>query len=106
MKALSTCIVCIFCLFFFSNINAQAIVSIDEYSLAGVREMNVVVEELNSELKGLTKNQIQTDVELRLRRVGIRVDKNSIPFLYINLNTSRHSKLPLFIMNPKNWTGS
>ena len=64
-------------------------------TLRGVEGVNVVVEELGSEVEraGLTETQLQTDVELRLRKAGIRVltyeervGTPGRPSLYINVN--------------------
>ncbi len=56
-------------------------------TLRGLDEFAVVVD-LNLELEetGLNKNQLQTDVELRLRRDGIRVTSSGMAFLAINVN--------------------
>jgi hypothetical protein len=53
-------------------------------SLAGITALGVVVENLSSGAGkiGLTKNAIQTDVELKLRQAGIRVG-SELEFLYI-----------------------
>jgi hypothetical protein len=50
----------------------------------------VAVENIAPELAstGITAAQIQTDVELRLRKSGIRViDSNEAPYLYIQVTT-------------------
>ena len=49
--------------------------------------MNVLVEELDadSEAIGLTKRQLQTDVELRLRTAGVKLDDSARPNLYLNV---------------------
>lgn len=56
-------------------------------TLRGVKEFAVVVD-LNPELEktGLDKDQLQTDVELRLRKAGIRVVSSGKAFLAINVN--------------------
>jgi hypothetical protein len=66
-------------------------------SLNGITAIWVVVEDMNPEAErdGLTKAQLQTDVELRLRKAGIRVassqeeGKGSVLYLYVN--TTKHS---------------
>jgi hypothetical protein len=56
------------------------------------------VERLNAEVEqaGLTKAQIQTDVELRLRKAGIRVlsekerwETPGAPYLYVHVNVMK-----------------
>ena len=44
-------------------------------SMRGIEGVGVVVESLDPEVEraGLTKHQLQTDVELQLRKAGIRV---------------------------------
>ncbi len=94
-------ILIIYALMFFSVsiVSAQTYTPNDRDTLAGIRVMAVIVERLDFEIEaeGLTLNQIQTDVELRLRRAGIRVEKGPLlPYLYINLNALKHKSLPMF----------
>ncbi len=65
-------------------------------SLRGLRGVSVIIENLGSaeEKIGLTRSQLQTDVEVELRKAGIPVltdDKRrntpGKPYLYVNLNT-------------------
>ncbi len=60
-------------------------------SLRGLRAISVVIEDLgpDEESLGLTKSRLQTRVELRLRRSGITVLEDAIPFLYININVKK-----------------
>ncbi len=60
-------------------------------SLRGLRAISVVIEDLgpDEESLGLTKSRLQTQVELRLRRSGITVLEDAIPFLYININVKK-----------------
>jgi len=67
----------------------------DRATLRGVEGMYVIVEELEPEVEraGLTRHQLQTEVELRLRQVGIRVltkeerlETPGAPWLYVNVN--------------------
>jgi hypothetical protein len=57
-------------------------------TLKGVKAVNVVVEPLGPELEqaGLATAQVQTDVEVRLRKAGIHVDSSATANLYINVN--------------------
>jgi hypothetical protein len=70
--------------------------SIDQKPLVGLKGVYVVVESIDpqAERLGLTKAQITTDVELRLRKAGLKVlTKNEMlkapgtPFLCVNVNT-------------------
>jgi hypothetical protein len=56
-------------------------------TLKGFKEIAVVTE-LDSKIEpfGLTADQLQLDVELRLRTAGINVTKGLPEFLYVNLN--------------------
>lgn len=65
--------------------------------LVGLKGVQVLVESLEPEAErlGLTNNQIKTDVELLLRKAGIRVltqeemeNTSGMPYLYVNVNTS------------------
>jgi hypothetical protein len=70
--------------------------TLDQRPLRGLTGFHVIVEMTNNtsaETRGITKNQLQTDVELRLRKAGIRVltEKewalsSRTPALYVNLN--------------------
>src|SRR2546429_6513667 len=65
-------------------------------TLRGVEGVRVVIEDLGPEVEraGLTKQQLQTDVELRLRQASIRIlttkeerfGTPGAPYLYINVN--------------------
>jgi hypothetical protein len=65
-------------------------------ALRGLKGVRVLVEPLYpvAERLGLSKDQITTDVELRLRKAGVRVlsekemqETPGLPFLYVNINT-------------------
>jgi hypothetical protein len=70
----------------------------DKYAratLRGIEGVNVAIESLEPEVEraGLVRQQIETDVELRLRKAGIRVlteeerqGTPGAPYLYINVN--------------------
>jgi hypothetical protein len=60
-------------------------------SLRGLQGVEVLVERMKpvAQRHGLTDRQVQTDVELRLHRAGIRVltadESEASPYLYINI---------------------
>lgn len=58
-------------------------------TLKGLKAVNLAVERIDPEAEkdGLTKSQLQTDVELRLSQAGIKVDHLSDEYLYVNVNT-------------------
>jgi hypothetical protein len=69
-------------------------------TLKGLKGVEVVVEELSPDeiADGLTREQLQTDVELRLRKVGISVvskeeSKNipNVPTLYMSAHLLKNS---------------
>jgi hypothetical protein len=69
-------------------------------TLRGVEGVYVLLEDLKPEVEraGLAKQQLQTDVELRLRKAGIRVYTHEEllraqgqPYLYINAGVLLHS---------------
>jgi hypothetical protein len=75
---------------------SQAI-TVDQRTLEGLKGVQVLVEDMKPEAErlGLTKAQIQTDVESRLRQGGVKVltDQERLktpgtPYLYVNVNTS------------------
>ncbi len=68
----------------------------DPEPLRGLKGVHVLVENIDSQAErlGLTRAQIQTDVELRLRKAGVRVltekerlETPGCPHLYVNINT-------------------
>jgi hypothetical protein len=74
----------------------------DRKSLRGLHGIGGVVEALqpDAERDGLTKSQIKTDVELKLRQAGMHVLTTAesftvpgSPYLYINLNTTKNDVL-------------
>ena len=75
---------------------ASHALSLEQEVLVGLKGVMVMVEDLNpaAERLGLSKDQIQTDVELRLRGAGIKVLREKemfqipgYPRLYVNVNT-------------------
>ncbi|MBZ5727440.1 MAG: hypothetical protein LAP87_20885 [Acidobacteriia bacterium] len=60
-------------------------------TLRGIKAMSVVVENINPDAvrDGLTADQLKTDVELRLRRVGIKVSESAVPYLYVRVTVVR-----------------
>ncbi len=58
-------------------------------TLKGIKAVAVAVEDTNAtaERDGLTRNQLQTDVEQRLRRAGITVDNHAPGLLAVFVNT-------------------
>ncbi len=54
-------------------------------SLRGIRSMSVVVEEIKPGISGLTDKAIQTDVELKLRMAGIKLDPEALPVVYVHV---------------------
>ena len=63
-------------------------------SLRGIDTVKVVCDlSRRTELLGITCQQIVTDVELQLRKAGIKVDSTKAgPFLYVNLNAQDSGK--------------
>lgn len=59
--------------------------SITRVSLRGVKAFDVVVEAMNENASGLTRDDLQTDVELRCRQAGIKLEKVTAPYLYISV---------------------
>src|SRR5437016_357782 len=75
-------------------------------TLRGVEGVTVVVNRLDPEVErlGLTKQQLQTDVELQLRKVGIpvltREEQGKTPdysWLYVDVHVLLRPELPLAI---------
>jgi len=61
---------------------------IERESLRGLKGVRIVIESLSDNMKafGLTKQQLRTDVEVKLRSAGIPVPSLSDGYLYIRLN--------------------
>ena len=58
-------------------------------SLKGLKTIGLIVEKLTpaAEAEGLTREQVQRDVELRLKDSGVPVAKEAGGFLYVNVQT-------------------
>jgi hypothetical protein len=78
------------------------------FSLTGLRGIAVVVKDINpdAERDGLKRDQIKTDVELRLRETGIKVPTESerlaipdFPLLTINVDVEKSKDLELYNYN-------
>jgi len=76
----------------------------EQNALRGLNGLCVIVEDMDPKMEelGLTRDQIQTDVELRLRRAGIIVltmeealKSPGSPYLYVNINSYFLSTLPI-----------
>jgi hypothetical protein len=61
---------------------------LEDITLKGITAFHVSIERLNPDAEdgGLTRDQIRTDVELRLRKAGIMVSGSAAESLYINVN--------------------
>jgi hypothetical protein len=64
-------------------------------SLHGLRDIEIAVEDLNAEAAkvGLTQQDLQTDVELRLRQSGVRVGPNPTAYLSLRAIVMRSSNV-------------
>jgi hypothetical protein len=65
-------------------------------TLKGIKAIQVLVEDLRSEAErdGITKSQMQTDVELRLRQSGIQVVTDNLAYLYVNVDALKLASVP------------
>lgn len=63
----------------------------DDETLKGIASVKVFVEGVDpaDRPRGLTRGQLQTDVESRLRKAGISVSVDATEYLYVNINTLR-----------------
>lgn len=61
----------------------------DDETLKGITSIKVFVEGVDpaDKPRGLTRGQLQTDVESRLRKAGIAVSVDATEYLYVNVNT-------------------
>jgi hypothetical protein len=70
-------------------------------TLKGIKAVGVIVENLREEApKGLTEQQLQNDVELRLRDAGIPVvpsDQARAPYLYVRVNSMKLPNSPQYV---------
>jgi hypothetical protein len=84
---------CALCAFLVLTGITRAASESDKKTLKGITGISVLVEEINNKaLSGLTRDALQTDIELRLRKAGVEVhdpnDKSSydLPLLYVNVH--------------------
>jgi hypothetical protein len=63
--------------------------TVDDETLQGITSIKVFVEGVDpaDKPRGLTRGQLQTDVESRLRKAGIAVSADATEYLYVNVNT-------------------
>lgn len=82
-------LVLLFGLFFLNEAKAQS--DSDRDTLAGLKGVSVLIESVKPEIErlGISAKQLQTDVELRLRRAGIPVIDSVDTFLYVNLSVHK-----------------
>ena len=61
----------------------------DDGTLKGIASIKVFVEGVDpaDKPRGLTRGQLQIDVESRLRKAGIAVSADATEYLYVNVNT-------------------
>jgi hypothetical protein len=65
--------------------------TLDDETLKGITSVRVFVEGVDpaDKPRGLARDQLHTDVELRLQKAGIAVSANATEYLYVNLNILR-----------------
>jgi len=63
--------------------------------LRGVTRVSVGFDELTKDLEkeGVTKSQLRTDVELKLRKAGLTVEETATPQLYVQVAAIKYDKL-------------
>lgn len=81
---------------------------IDRAPLRGMDGIRVLVEDIrpDAEQNGLYRTQIEADVELRLRKAGIRIFSEeehkripSLPYLHIRIGTVRNDKFLIYAVS-------
>jgi hypothetical protein len=93
----------LFCVALFGFVQSSLFGGDDDYtrqSLVHISSLDVVIEGLPSGASriGLTKEVIQTDVELKLRLAGIHVGSQALQYLYVNTNVSNDASAASFII--------
>ena len=65
--------------------------TVSRSSLKGLKAVGLIVEKMSpeAEQEGVTREQVQKDVELRLKDSGLPVAKEAAGFLYVTLQTAR-----------------
>jgi hypothetical protein len=98
-------VVFVFLMLFTTNVFAQS--EREKETLRGLRGAKVLVENINGEIiqEGLTVDKVQVEVELRLRKAGVRVLSTEewlrapgSPMLYVNLNIFKSGPEKEFIV--------
>jgi hypothetical protein len=59
------------------------------FSLRGIESMDFMLEKIDADAAkaiGLTERQLQTDVELKMRTAGVKLDDSVRPYLYLNVS--------------------
>jgi len=73
----------------------------DRETLRGLKAIKVVVEGSTPDLEhqGLTRQQLQSDIEEQLRKAGINVDRNANEFLGLEIISGRLKEGPVNVVN-------
>lgn len=105
--AIGCCLMVCTCVFAAVDITQDSIQMTMRRKLAGLTGIKVFVEAIDPEVErdGLTRAQLQTDVELRLRKAGIKVftdpewqvAPSGSPVLGVQVTLTKHRILPQYI---------
>ena len=73
----------------------------DAQTLKGVTAFQVVIEDLKPEAAkyGLPESLLKTDVELKLRLAGLKIDPSSVDYLYVRVNILDPNDSSLWVFN-------
>jgi hypothetical protein len=65
----------------------------DAASLKGITRLQIVIEDISRDAgrAGLTKAQVQSDIEVWLRQKGITIDSRAPQQLYVSVDTANNS---------------
>jgi len=104
-KIQSAVICLVLLLTFFTSPNVSGTTLDNDATLHGLNGVGVVIENINQETQrdGLDPNQIRADVEIRLRKAGIKVltgskyrKESGLPYLDVNVSAVKSKKLDLY----------
>src|SRR5262249_35149099 len=93
-------LVCVALLGLLPSPQAKGEIVDDRGSLKGLTAVYVLVEDIGDTGGRLTRETLTTDVQLRLRQLGIKVLDKSVPdagALYLNVNIERDQSGHLFV---------
>lgn len=108
MPKCASCSLVVALVVFLSLSGVSHALTYEQKALVGLKGVYVLIEDIDpqAERLGITRSQIGTDVELRLRKAGVRVltkeerlETQGMPYLYVRVSSVVNQDIPLVAYN-------